>query len=138
MVLFNSLEDRDVVLSSGPHMLNSKPIILKVWSKEFDFSAEVLTTLPIWVNFPNLPLNCWSQRALSRMSSALGNPLFADDCTTKVERISYARVLIEMNVTQSLSKVISVQDPSGRVFEQKLEYDWVLVYFSTCLMVGHK
>ncbi|KAF3631875.1 hypothetical protein FXO38_26420 [Capsicum annuum] len=99
VVLFNSLEDREAVLLPGPYMLNNKPIILKVWSEKFDFSAEVSTTLPIWVKFSNLLLNCWSQGALSRISSAIGNHLFADDCTTRVERISYAGVLIEMNVT---------------------------------------
>ncbi|PHU28665.1 hypothetical protein BC332_00758 [Capsicum chinense] len=99
VVLFNSLEDREAVLLPGPYMLNNKPIILKVWSEKFDFSAEVSTTLPIWVKFSNLLLNCWSQGALSRISSAIGNHLFDDDCTTRVERISYAGVLIEMNVT---------------------------------------
>lgn len=104
-------------------MLNNKPITLKAWSKNFDFSANVLTTIPIWVKFHNLPLNCWIQGALSRINSALGNPLFPDDCTIKVDRISYACVLIEMNATQILPKVLSVKDPSGRMFERKLEYN---------------
>ncbi|KAF3667541.1 hypothetical protein FXO38_08534 [Capsicum annuum] len=37
-----------------------------------------------------------------------------------------------------VAKVISVQDPSGRIFEQKLEYEWVPAYCSTCLMIRHK
>lgn len=127
-----------MVLASGHHTPNNRPIIVKAWTTNFDFTAEVLNTISIWVKFPNLPLNCCSRGALSRISSALGNPLFVDACTTKIERISYARVLIEMNITLVFPKVIIVQDPSGRVFEQRLEYDWVPMYCPTCLMVGHK
>ncbi|KAG5615559.1 hypothetical protein H5410_015383 [Solanum commersonii] len=29
----------------GPHMLNTKPIIIKVWSANFDFNKEVLQTV---------------------------------------------------------------------------------------------
>lgn len=57
MVLFTLVEDRDVALASGPHTLNNQLMILKAWVAGFDFSEEVLTTLPIWVKFPNIPLN---------------------------------------------------------------------------------
>ncbi|KAH0682876.1 hypothetical protein KY290_021474 [Solanum tuberosum] len=56
-VRFPSLDDRNEVLYSGPHMLNNKPIIVKVWSADFNFNKEVLQTVPIWVKYPNLPLN---------------------------------------------------------------------------------
>lgn len=138
MVLFNSLGDRDEVLYSGSHTMNNKPIILKVWTTEFDFTQEGLTTVPLWVRFSNLPLHCWSRGSLSRIGSALGNLLFADECTTKVKRISYARMLIEMNVTQPLPKEIFVQIPSGKVFLQALAYDWMPAYCTECLMVGHR
>lgn len=47
---------------------------------------------------PNLPLNCWEMVTLSRISSVLGNPIYADECMTKAGRISFARVLIEIDV----------------------------------------
>ncbi|KAM3309326.1 hypothetical protein P3S67_011070 [Capsicum chacoense] len=46
---FVRVEDRDVALASGPHTLNNQLMILKAWVAGFDFSAEVLTTLPIWI-----------------------------------------------------------------------------------------
>ncbi|KAF3633876.1 hypothetical protein FXO37_26810 [Capsicum annuum] len=70
--------------------------------------------------------NFVAKRALNRISSALGNPPFADDR------------IFEKYDSSIILKVISVQDPSGRIFEQKLEYEWVPAYYSTCLMIGHK
>ncbi|XP_019260681.1 PREDICTED: uncharacterized protein LOC109238650 [Nicotiana attenuata] len=124
VVRFNSIEDRDEVLYLGPHMLNNMPIIVKMWSGDFDFNKEVLQTIPVWVKYPNLPLNCWGKRSLSRISSGLGIPLYADARTTQVDRISYARVLVEMDVTKELPGSIKVTDPNGREFIQEIAYDW--------------
>ncbi|KAH0664989.1 hypothetical protein KY285_026195 [Solanum tuberosum] len=127
--------ERNEVLYSGPHMLNNRPIIVKVWSPEFDFNKEVLQTVPI-CQYPNLPLSCWSMDSLSRISSGLGEPLYADECTTKVDRISFARVLIEMDVTRELPRKLKVEEPNGRVFEQEVQYEWVSEYCAKCMQVG--
>lgn len=55
---------------------------------------------------------------LSRIGSGLGNPLYADDCTTKIERVSYARMLIEMDATQPFLTSVKVEN-SREVFEQE-------------------
>lgn len=59
VILFNTMEDKNEVLYSEPHTIGNKPIILKSWSADFNFYDEVLKTIPLWVSFPNLPLNCW-------------------------------------------------------------------------------
>lgn len=138
LVKFNSIEDRDEVLYSGPHMINNKSIIVKVWSAEFDLNKEVLQTIPMWVKYPNLPLNCWGNKSLSRISSGLGVPLYADACTTQVDSISYARVLVEMDVTKELPKSVKVTDPNGREFMQEIDYDWVPELCTKCMQVGHQ
>ncbi|KAH0661629.1 hypothetical protein KY284_026560 [Solanum tuberosum] len=130
--------ERNEVLYSGPHLLNNRPIIVKVWNPEFDFNKEVLQTVPIWVKYPNFPLSCWSMDSLSRISNGLGEPLYANECTTKVDRISFARVLIEMDVARELPRKLKVEDPSGRVFEQAIQYEWVPEYCAKCMQVGHK
>ncbi|KAK4707487.1 hypothetical protein R3W88_032979 [Solanum pinnatisectum] len=74
LVRFASLDARNEVLYSGPHMLNNKTIIVK----------------------------------LSRISSRLWVPLYANEYTTKVDRISFARVLVEMDVARDLPKKLKV------------------------------
>ncbi|XP_019232866.1 PREDICTED: uncharacterized protein LOC109213514 [Nicotiana attenuata] len=137
VVKFSSIEERNEVLYSGPSTINSRPVITKAWAPDFDFEEEVLKTLPLWVKLPNLHLNCWGADSLSRIGSGLGTPIYADECTTKVERISYARILVEMDITRPLPMKITVKDPNGRKFEQAVTYDWKPVYCSTCLQLGH-
>ncbi|XP_070026452.1 uncharacterized protein [Nicotiana sylvestris] len=119
--------------NDGLYTISNKPIIIKLRTAEFDFQAEVLQTVPIWAKLPNLPLSCWGMDSLSRIRSGLGVPLYVDECTTKVEQISHARILIEMDVSRELPAMIKVLDPNGRIFEQEVEYDWVPAYCPHCL-----
>ncbi|KAH0724702.1 hypothetical protein KY284_000567 [Solanum tuberosum] len=93
-----------MVLCSGPHYMMRRPIIMKPWVPEFDYKEEILTTIPLWIKLPNLPLN--------------------DECTTQTSRISFARILVEVDVTRPLPKTIKIHDPKGRVMEQQIWYEW--------------
>ncbi|XP_019238403.1 PREDICTED: uncharacterized protein LOC109218493 [Nicotiana attenuata] len=137
VVLFNTIEDKNEVLYTGPHTIGNKPIILKSWTADFNFYDEVLKEIPLWVSFPNLPLNCLGKITLSRIASILGCPIYADECTSSAARILYARVLIEMDISKELPTSVVVLDPTGKNFEQKVEYDWVPTYCQKCCMVGH-
>lgn len=55
--------------------------------------------------------------SLSRIGSGRGNPIYADECKTKVEKISYPIILVEMDITKPLPTRITVKDPSDRQFE---------------------
>ncbi|XP_075092451.1 uncharacterized protein LOC142172681 [Nicotiana tabacum] len=123
VVKFVVMEDKDVVLYSGPYTMNSKPDVVKMWNVDFDFTNEVLKTIPLWIQLPKLPLNCWEDDSLSRTGSTLGVLIYVDACTTKVERISYARILVKIDVTRPLPIQIMVEDPNGREFEQEIWYD---------------
>ncbi|XP_015164056.1 uncharacterized protein [Solanum tuberosum] len=122
VVRFANEEERDMVLCSGPHYLIRRPIIMKPWVPEFNFKEEILITIPLWVKFPNLPLNCWNAVVLSKIESSLGKSLYADECTSQVNRISFARILVEMDITRPLRKMIKMYDPKGKVLEQQVWY----------------
>lgn len=98
---------------------------------------EVLRSVPIWVKLLNLPLNCWSMDSLSRITSVLGVPVCADECTTRQLRISFARVLVDIDVTKPLPKAIWIQDPNGNQVEQTVRYEWTPPFCKTCNKVGH-
>ncbi|KAH0645442.1 hypothetical protein KY284_033326 [Solanum tuberosum] len=138
IVKFQNLNDMNEILYTGPYTINNRPIILKQWCPDFDFGSEFLTEIPLWVNFPKLPLNCWGVGSLSRIASAIGVPLFADECTTKQTRISYARMLIEVNVTKPIPHQISVMNPNGGTFMQEVVLEWRPQYCDKCQKIGHQ
>lgn len=69
-------------------------------------------------------MSCWGRDSLSRIVSVIGIPVYADECTTKQTRISFARKLIEVNITKDLPNEVLVMDPNGRKFKQPVIYDW--------------
>ena len=137
LIKFQKLSDMNEILVSGHYTINNRPIILKQWCPEFDFGSEFLTEIPLWVNFPKLPLNCWGGGSLSRIASAIGVPIFADDRTINQTRISYARMLIEVNVTKTIPQKITVVDPNGKTFLQEVVLEWRPQYCDKCQKIGH-
>lgn len=123
VIRFTSAADRDAVTFPGLYTLFNRPIILRAWSIEFDFNEEVLRTIPLWVKLLNLPLNYSSDKPIRKIGSVLRKPIHVDNCTSKAERISYARLLVEMDVTRPLPGIIKVCDPTGKVIDQSLVYD---------------
>nr|XP_016463006.1 PREDICTED: uncharacterized protein LOC107786085 [Nicotiana tabacum] len=133
---FQSVANMKTILCEGPYTVNNRPMIMKQWSQLFDFDAEFLTKIPLWVIFPKLPMNCWGGTSLSRITSTIGIPLL-DECTAKQTRISYARILIEVNVTKPLPNKVPIMDDSGNVFDQEMKYDWKPEFCGECLKFGY-
>ena len=62
--------------------------------------------LPVWVKLLNLPMEAWSNKGISVVASSLDKP-FMDQTTAKmcsdgVERLGYARALVEIKAVMSL------------------------------------
>ncbi|XP_075085004.1 uncharacterized protein LOC142168244 [Nicotiana tabacum] len=132
MVRFHSMTDMKKLLCDGPYIVNNRPMIMKQWSPQFDFDAEFLTEIPLWVRFPKLPMNCWGGSSLSRIASIIGILLFADECTA-----NQTRILIEVNVTKPLPNKVLIMDDLGRIFDHIVEYDWKHDFCGKCLKIGH-
>ncbi|XP_060210524.1 uncharacterized protein LOC132637460 [Lycium barbarum] len=54
-----------------------------------------------------------------------------------MERVTYVRVLIENDITKELPEKVTVPDPKGNYFTQRVQYDWKPIYCNSCLQVGH-
>lgn len=56
VVRFATVKDMESVLLAGPYSFFGKPMIVKPWSSNFDFKANILRVIRI--KLPNFPLNC--------------------------------------------------------------------------------
>ncbi|KAJ6969411.1 hypothetical protein NC653_034055 [Populus alba x Populus x berolinensis] len=107
------------ILGGGPYYVFSRPLILQVMPDFFDFKPYDTTKLPIWVRFPSLPLRCWTLLCLSKLASVSGKPIHCDDHTTNITRLSYARVLIEVDLTGRFAQLLSTLfSPNGSTLAQ--------------------
>ena len=134
---FQSEEDKNAVLKNGPVLVYGRPLILKSMPKFFNFSRSEMSSVPVWVKFPNLPLECWTSRCLSKISSLLGKPIQSDRLTASRERISYARVLVEINLMKDLPSLIKFGLPDGSTLEQPVIYESMPAFCRSCQAIGH-
>lgn len=65
---------------------------------------------------------CGGDRSLSKIESELGNSLFTDECTTNKLKVSYARILLEIDITKKLSETININDGEGRKIPTHVEF----------------
>jgi len=111
----------ETILRAGPWIVVNKSLSLKPWTPTFKFDQEIMCRVPVWITLPNLDLQFWSINGLSKLASAGGIPLFTDRCKTYKERISYARVSVEVDMSSDLPECIPVCDPFGDMLNQKIE-----------------
>ncbi|XP_060172613.1 uncharacterized protein LOC132603526 [Lycium barbarum] len=135
--LFATKEDKEAVLEYGPYFFNSRPVILRDWEHEFQFQPELLRIVPLWVQLPRLPILYWADDNLSRIASCLGKSVCADQLTAQIGRVSYARVLIEMDITQPLPEVLIIEEADGVLRYQEVKYEWRPNVCYGCLKLGH-
>lgn len=97
--------------------------MLRAMPEYFDFTSSEMHTILVWVKFPNLPIKCWSPNCLSKIASVLGKPLQSDMLTSSLTRLSYVRVLVEINLLSDLPYSIEVTLPNGSILSQQVVYE---------------
>ena len=139
---FNDKSQSDAILEGGPWHFAGQPIIMKSWTPGLTLSKESQSTIPVWVNFFYLPMELWNPEGLSRVASAIGKPLHVDRMTATKQRISYARVCIEMCAENEPIDVLTVQfnnPKSGKreAVDIKVQYQWTPLRCAKCKTFGH-
>nr|TKS06709.1 hypothetical protein D5086_0000120500 [Populus alba] len=134
---FNSELDMLTILNGGPYHVFGRLMILKIMPEFFDFDTSDMVKMPIWIRFPNLPLQCWSPLCLSKLASVIGKPLCLDTPTSSMTRLSYARVLVETDLLAELSNLISISLPNGVTMSQKVQYESLPRFCKKCRSLGH-
>lgn len=134
---FGNEENRLKVLEGGPYMIYGRPLILKNMQPLFEFGACTATVIPSWVLLPGLPIDLWNNRALDKIGSRVGTPLCTDRMTGLKERISYARVLVEVDIGKDLVAEVPIKLPGGRVRMQSIIYERLPKFCTHCRMMGH-
>ncbi|KAL0294078.1 UNVERIFIED_CONTAM: protein TAR1 [Sesamum calycinum] len=90
-------DDRQRVLAGGPYFVYGRPLILKAMLDCFEFKEQSISLTPVWATLPSLPLECWHPNALGKIGSKLDTPIAMHSLTLKMERVSYARILVKVD-----------------------------------------
>lgn len=116
VVLFQSIVDNDNVLHGGLYTMCGKPIVLKKWNPSFHLHDEMIIML-LWVRLLGLPVIFKGAKTLSQLATTIGVPLFANDSTTRQAQVSYACILIEVDITKPLLLRYNLKNEKGVIVE---------------------
>ncbi|GFZ12807.1 hypothetical protein Acr_23g0011920 [Actinidia rufa] len=125
------------VLENGPYMIYGRPLMLRVMSQTFNFKKEEISHFPVWIQLRNLPLSLWGSSVLSKICSRIGKPVYMDKLTTHSERISYARCLVEIDMSMELPDFVILKMHNGVLLEHNIFYENLPRFCPLCKVVGH-
>ena len=128
---------RDRVLEAGPWHIQNKPLIVRKWEPGMKSLEFNMTRLPIWVHLSNVPLELFSQKGISYIASALGNPLYMDRFTASQQRLAFARVCVEVDASVEVPRSIEVEMKNGHRVHVNVSIPWMPAKCSHCKIFGH-
>ncbi|KAL0336699.1 UNVERIFIED_CONTAM: hypothetical protein Sradi_4881800 [Sesamum radiatum] len=103
----------------------------------FEFKEDDISLTPVWATLPSLPLECWHPNALGKIGSRLGTPIAMDSLTMKMERVSYARILVEVDASKKLVDHVEFILPNGVIRKLPIVYEYTPKFCSACNRFGH-
>ncbi|KAL8512636.1 hypothetical protein ACS0TY_018937 [Phlomoides rotata] len=124
-------EEMERVLNGGPYSVWGRTLMLKKMPLGFRFNDFEILVMPVWAKLNHLPMCCWNNVALSLICSKIGRPIQTDRMTFTKERVSYVRVLIEVDAAAHLVREVSVK-VAGEEWIQPVEYEFEPQYCMAC------
>ncbi|KAK4380970.1 hypothetical protein Sango_3012800 [Sesamum angolense] len=130
-------DDRQRILAGGPCFIYGRPLLLKPIPDCFEFKEDDISLTPVWATLPSLPLECWHPNALGKIGSRLGTPIAMDSLTMRMERVSYARILVEVDASKALVDHVEFKLPNGVTRRQPIVYEYTPKFCTECNRFGH-
>ncbi|KAI8015510.1 hypothetical protein LOK49_LG05G03274 [Camellia lanceoleosa] len=90
-------------------------------------------TTAIWVRFPNLQIEYYSDKVLFHIAKVLGKPLKVDINTAMATRGKYMRVCVEMDLRKPLLSYFAI----GK-YNYVIEYEHLHTFCFSCGKIGHR
>lgn len=124
------------ILFEGPWAVNGIVLKLAQWQPFFKPAFSKLTTMVVWLQFHNLPMEFWDGESLETITSCLGRLFKIDEFTCSLSRSKFTRVCVEIDLAKPLKQSIWIGDDSHRVVVVAL-YERLPMFCYSCGVIGH-
>ncbi|KAL2238065.1 UNVERIFIED_CONTAM: hypothetical protein Sindi_0998200 [Sesamum indicum] len=98
----------------------------------FEFKEDDISLMSIWATLPSLSLECWHPNAFGKIGSRFGTPIAMDSLTMKMERVSYARILVEVDASKKLIEQVEFVLPNNVTQKQPIVYEFTPKFCTVC------
>lgn len=133
MVKFDMAEDRDKVINGGPWMIFDHYLAVSTWNREFISPATRVQSTLAWIRIPGLNVVFYDESYLLSVARAIGRPVKVDRNTLHADRGHFARICVELDLTQAVVGKICLEG-----YWYKVEYEGLQIICGKCGCYGHR
>ncbi|XP_074289004.1 uncharacterized protein LOC141614147 [Silene latifolia] len=128
---------KQAVLKSGHFLFHNKPMIIRPWSPKVELTKEEVKSVPVWVRLHKLPLKFWG-KSLSKIDNLVGQYVKSDEASEQKTRLSFARVMVELQLGQKFPNSIQFLDEKQNLLTLNVEYEWKPSVYTKYKLLGHE
>ncbi|WOK95118.1 hypothetical protein Cni_G03825 [Canna indica] len=133
---FANADDVEKVLTNGPWFLRGQVLLLSPWRENFQPMLERIDSIPIWIQFPRLPIEFLQRDILIKLASALGKSLKVDEITLKGNRAKFALLCVLWDLKKFVPNGLWI-NCSGKRFWQALALENIPKLCYECGKIWH-
>ena len=131
-IRFQNGEDHARVLRDGPWFVGGHYLSIRGWELNFKSSKANMSSVAVWIRLPELPIEYYELSALRAIGETIGLVLRIDTHTAVETRGRFARLCVQVNLGESITKLLKM----GGI-EQPVQYKGLNSLCFRCGRVGH-
>ncbi|CAN1315508.1 hypothetical protein LINPERPRIM_LOCUS29732 [Linum perenne] len=132
LVRFQNEKDYFKALTGGPWMVLDHYLIVQQWDPSFRVSNKLPSKMVVWVRFPHMPIQLYHKEVLTSIGNLVGRTIKIDYNTQSAERGKFARIAIEIDLSEALATGVDLD-----AVWQRIEYENLPNLCFECDKVGH-
>ncbi|CAN1149282.1 hypothetical protein LINPERHAP2_LOCUS16931, partial [Linum perenne] len=132
LVRFGADKDYLKALTGGPWMILDHYLIVQQWNPSFRVSNKLSSKMVVWVRFPHMPIQLYHKEVLISLDNLVGKTIKIDYNTQSAERGKFARIAVEIDLSEALVPGIDLDGAW-----QRIEYENLPNLCFECGKVGH-
>lgn len=107
------------------------------WPPEFKPTKPELSTVPVWLEFRQVPFPFFSEEGLEHIAGLVGHPLYLHPTTANMTNIEVAKVYSVIDLRKPLPETVNARFESGEVVRVSVSSPWLPSLCTHCKKVGH-
>lgn len=133
LIRFETKADYTKVYTGGPWIIQDHYLTVRKWHNDYRADKATAIPTPVWMRFPLLPLEYYDEDIIMEIAGSLGKPIRVDNKTEASIRASFARVCVEIDLSQPLEPSVAI----GK-YDYSIEYEHIHLICFSCGRVGHR
>jgi hypothetical protein len=133
--IFDSSDERDLVSISGSWFWGRAGFSMQPWTPDFDPTMASISSAPVWVRLPSLPLHFWGDKSLESIGNGIGK--FLCKCPEAAPiNSTFSQIYVEMDFNKGFPAEIILLEKNYS-WTQKIDFENLCFKCRVCFETGH-